>query len=79
MTNHTSMSSGEHPDQCITAQLIEGHYNSATEAVYSGLELLENEEQKLETLRTLIAEGKASGEAEYSYEKFMAELDKEFD
>jgi antitoxin ParD1/3/4 len=42
-----------------------------------GLRLLEREEQKLETLRHLIAEGRASGTAEYSYETFMAELDKE--
>lgn len=78
MAKNTSVSLGEHFDQFISAQLASGRYGSATEIVRAGLRLLENEEQKLETLRGLIAEGRASGEAEYSYESFMAELDKDF-
>ena len=75
MAKNTSVSLGEHFDQFIAAQLSKGRYGSATEVVRAGLRLLENEEQKLETLRHLIAEGRASGRAEYSYETFMAELD----
>ncbi len=78
MAKNTSVSLGEHFDQFIATKLVDGRYGSASEVVRAGLRLLETEEQKLETLRKLIAEGKASGEAEYSYEKFMAELDEEF-
>lgn len=77
MAKNTSVSLGDHFDQFIAAQLSTGRYGSATEVVRAGLRLLENEEQKLETLRQLIKEGRASGTAEYSYETFMAELDKD--
>jgi len=77
MAKNTSVSLGDHFDQFIASQLSTGRYGSATEVVRAALRLLENEEQKLETLRKLIAEGRASGTAEYSYESFMAELDKE--
>jgi antitoxin ParD1/3/4 len=75
MAKNTSVSLGEHFEQFIAAQLSRGRYGSATEVVRAGLRLLENEEQKLETLRQLIAEGRTSGTAEYSYEALMAELD----
>ena len=61
MAKNTSVSLGEHFDQFIATQLSKGRYGSATEVVRAGLRLLENEEQKLETLRYLIAEGRASG------------------
>jgi len=77
MAKNTSVSLGDHFDQFIATQLSTGRYGSATEVVRAALRLLENEEQKLETLRQLIAEGRASGTAEYSYESFMAELDQE--
>lgn len=79
MAKNTSVSLGDHFDQFIAAQLSTGRYGSATEVVRAGLRLLENQEQKLATLRHLIAEGRASGAAEYSYETFLAELDKELD
>ena len=78
MAKNTSVSLGDHFDQFIASQLSTGRYGSATEVVRAALRLLENEEQKLETLRQLIAEGRTSGTAEYSYENFMAELDNEF-
>ncbi len=77
MAKNTSVILGEHFEQCITAQLSKGRYGSATEIVRAGLRLLENEEQKIDTLRQLIAEGRASGTVEYSYETFMAEIDKD--
>ena len=77
MAKNTSMSLGAHFDDFIATQLETGRYGSATEVVRAGLRLLEDEEQKLKTLRGLIVEGKASGTAEYSYESFMHELDEE--
>lgn len=77
MAKNTSMSLGEHFDQFIAAQLQKGRYGSATEVVRAGLRLLETEEEKLDALRRLIDEGRKSGTAEYNYESFMAELDKD--
>ncbi|MEO5343064.1 MAG: type II toxin-antitoxin system ParD family antitoxin, partial [Gammaproteobacteria bacterium SHHR-1] len=51
MAKNTSVSLGDHFDQFIAAQLAKGRYSSTTEVVRAGLRLLENEEQKLETLR----------------------------
>ena len=78
MAKNTSVSLGDHFDQFISTRLTSGRYGSATEVVRAGLRLLETEEQKLETLRKMIAEGRASGTAEYSYESFMEELDNDF-
>ena len=79
MPKNTSVSLGDHFDGFIASQLAKGRYGSATEVVRAGLRLLENEEQKLEALRQMIADGKASGTADYDYESFMAELDEELD
>jgi len=78
MAKNTSVSLGEHFDQFIAAELEKGRYGSATEVVRAGLRLLETEEEKLDALRSLIDEGRKSGTAEYSYERFMAELDNDF-
>ena len=77
MAKNTGMGPGEHLDQFIAAQLQKGGCGSATETVRAGLRLLETEEDKLEALRRLIDEGRNSGTADYSYESFMAELDKD--
>lgn len=77
MAKNTSVSLGGHFDEFITKQVADGRYGSASEVIRAGLRKLEDEEQKLETLRALIKEGKASGVAEYSYEGLMKELDTE--
>lgn len=77
MAKNTSISLGSHFDQFIARQLADGRYASASEVIRAGLRKLEDENQKLETLRALIQEGIASGTAEYSYDDLMAELDDE--
>jgi antitoxin ParD1/3/4 len=77
MAKNTSVSLGDHFDEFISRQVTDGRYGSASEVIRAGLRKLEDEEQKLETLRALITEGKASGVAEYSYEGLMKELDNE--
>ena len=79
MAINTSVSLGDQFDKFIAEQLSTGRYGSATEVVRAALRLLENEEQKLQNLRQMIAEGRTSGTAEYSYESLMEELDKESD
>lgn len=77
MAKNTSVSLGDHFDRFIALQVSDGRYGSASEVIRAGLRMLENEERKLETLRSLVEEGRASGVAEYSYEGLMQELDDE--
>jgi len=77
MAKNTSVSLGKHFDQFIARQVADGRYGSASEVIRAGLRKLEDDSQKLETLRALIQEGIASGTAEYSYDGLMAELDNE--
>ncbi|MES9991633.1 MAG: type II toxin-antitoxin system ParD family antitoxin [Candidatus Thiodiazotropha sp.] len=77
MAKNTSVSLGNHFDEFIARQITAGRYGSASEVIRAGLRKLEDEEKKLETLRALIEEGKASGTADYSYESLMQELDDE--
>ena len=79
MPKNTSVSLGDHFDGFIATQIENGRYGSASEVIRAGLRILEDEERKLETLRSLIAEGKASGVADYSLESIMQELDDELD
>lgn len=77
MPKNTSITLGEHFDGFIAQQINEGRYASASEVVRAGLRLLENNEQKISTLRRMLEEGENSGTAEYSYESLMQELDDE--
>ncbi|MDA7686850.1 type II toxin-antitoxin system ParD family antitoxin [Pseudomonadales bacterium] len=77
MAKNTSITLGEHFEGFIASQVNTGRYGSVSEVVRAGLRKLEDEERKLETLRALIEEGRASGTAEYSYDSLMQELDDE--
>jgi len=76
MAKNTSISLGDHFEQFIARQVAEGRYGSASEVIRAGLRKLEDDNQKIETLRALIKEGIASGTAEYSYDGLMKELGK---
>lgn len=77
MPKNTSISLGEHFDRFIAKQITEGRYASTSEVVRAALRLLEDNEQKITTLRKLLEEGENSGTAEYSYEALMNEIDDE--
>jgi len=77
MPKNTSISLGEHFDRFIAQQITEGRYASTSEVVRAALRLLEDNEQKITTLRKLLEEGENSGTAEYSYEALMNEIDDE--
>ena len=76
MAKNTSISLGDHFDSFISNQLETGRYGSASEVVRAGLRLLEESENKLTALRRMLTEGEQSGMSDYSYESFIAELDK---
>ena len=77
MAKNTSITLGEHFDRFIAQQIAEGRYASASEVMRAALRLLEDNEQKIATLRKLLEDGENSGTAEYSYEALMNELDDE--
>lgn len=77
MPKNTSVSLGEHFEGFIASQIENGRYGSASEVIRAGLRILEDEERKLETLRSLIKEGRASGVADSNLESLMQELDDE--
>ncbi|TNC93225.1 MAG: type II toxin-antitoxin system ParD family antitoxin [Thalassolituus sp.] len=74
MAKNTSVTLGDHFDGFVAEQVQSGRYGSVSEVIRAGLRKLEDDEQKLQTLRTLIAEGKESGIADYSYTKLMQEM-----
>ena len=75
MPKNTSITLGEHFDGFISQQIAEGRYASTSEVIRAASRLLEDNEQKLATLRKLLKEGENSGTAEYNYEALMNELD----
>ncbi len=75
MVKNTSIALGEHFNGFISSQIKIGRFGSASEVVRAGLRLLENNEIKLETLRTMLTEGEKSGLTDYKYETFITELD----
>jgi antitoxin ParD1/3/4 len=77
MPKNTSITLGEHFDGFISQQITEGRYASTSEVVRAALRLLEDNEQKIATLRKLLEDGENSGTAEYSYEALMNEIDDE--
>ena len=61
MSRNTSVILGKQHDKFISAQIKKGRFASASEAMRAGLRLLEEQELKVEHLRTAIIKGEASG------------------
>lgn len=76
MPRNTSVTIGEHFSGFIDSKIKEGRFESVSEAVRAGLRLLEEDETKLEAIRTKLAVGEAQlDRGEFvDGEKFMAEL-----
>ena len=77
MPKNTSLSLGEHFDTFVAEQLNSGRYSSTSEVVRAGLRLLEDAETRLGTLRKMLQDGENSGVADYDYDSFIEELDRE--
>ena len=61
MNKNTSISLGSYFDQFIKSRISQGRYKNASEVVRAGLRLLEEEENKMVTLREAIQDGIDSG------------------
>ena len=65
----------EHSSDFVARQVASGKYQATSDVVRKGLELLEDEEAKLQALRAALIEGEQSGPGEiWDYEKFLAEM-----
>jgi antitoxin ParD1/3/4 len=62
MSRNTSVILGKEHDKFIAAQIKKGRFASASEVMRAGLRLLEEQELKIENLRTAIIRGEESGE-----------------
>jgi len=75
MGRNTSISLGNHFENFIESTVHKGRFNNASEVVRAGLRLLEDEENKIISLRKAIQEGIDSGIAEdFEPTKFLESL-----
>ncbi|MBP6611649.1 MAG: type II toxin-antitoxin system ParD family antitoxin [Paludibacter sp.] len=61
MNRNTSMSLGSYFDNFIQGRISQGRFKNASEVVRAGLRLLEEEENRILTLREAIRVGEESG------------------
>ena len=75
MGKNTSISLGNHFEDFIEESVSKGRFNNASEVVRAGLRLLEEEENKIISLRKAIQEGIDSGiETDFEPKKFLESL-----
>ena len=67
MNRNTSMSLGSYLDNFIQGRISQGRFNNASEVVRAGLRLLEEEENRIITLKEAIQLGEESGIASDCY------------
>ncbi len=74
MSKNTSVVLGKEHNRFIKSQLRKGRVGSASESVRAGLRLLEEQELKIERLRSALREGEASGEPSvFDMDSYIAE------
>ncbi len=64
MGKNTSVSLGNHFEDFVENSIQEGRYKNASEVIRAGLRLLEDEENRIQALKTAIQAGIHSGIAE---------------
>jgi antitoxin ParD1/3/4 len=60
MSKNTSISLGDHFESFISKKVVSGRYHSASEVIREGLRLMEQEEKKIEALRSALEKGENS-------------------
>ncbi|MCX6245135.1 MAG: type II toxin-antitoxin system ParD family antitoxin [Bacteroidetes bacterium] len=64
MSKNTSISLGDHFESFISKKVGSGRYHSASEVIRDGLRLLEQEERKVEAIKSALELGEKSGISE---------------
>ncbi|HEC25988.1 MAG TPA: type II toxin-antitoxin system ParD family antitoxin [Gammaproteobacteria bacterium] len=79
MARNTSVTLGEHFDEFVSEKIGEGRFQSVSEVVRAGLRKLEEDETKLQALRTRLQAGEDSLAIEdFDGTEFIAELHKKY-
>lgn len=75
MPRNTSVTLGDHFDDFVNRKIAEGRFHSVSEAVRAGLRKLEEDEFKLEALRSKLQAGEDSPLVEdFSPERFLSAM-----
>ena len=75
MGRNTSVSLGNYFENFVDGRISEGRYKNASEVIRAGLRLLEEEENKIKSLKQVIQEGVKSGIAKkFDPKKWMLNL-----
>ena len=75
MGRNTSVSLGNHFEDFVDDKISQGRFKNASEVIRAGLRLLEEEENKLQFLKTAVQEGIKSGIAKnFEPENHLASL-----
>ena len=61
MGRNTSVSLGNYFENFVDGRILEGRYQNASEVIRAGLRLLEEEENKIKSLKQAVQEGIESG------------------
>ena len=76
MTKNTSITLGDHFGAFVDAQVSSGRYASTSEVLRAGLRLLEEQEERLKSLRQALEAGEISGQPRrVTREEFLGSLD----
>ncbi|MES9857636.1 MAG: type II toxin-antitoxin system ParD family antitoxin [Sedimenticola sp.] len=79
MPRNTSVTLGDHFDSFVNAKIAQGRFQSVSEAVRAGLRRLEEDEIKLEALRSKLQAGEESPLVEaFSAQRFLAEMHEKY-
>ena len=65
MGRNTSVSLGNYFENFVDSKISAGRYKNASEVIRAGLRLLEEDENRIQILKTAIKEGLDSGIAKY--------------
>jgi len=77
MARNTSVTLGGHFEKFVAQEIKRGRFQSASEVVRAGLRKLEEDEAKLQALRTKLEEGENSGIVKnFDGERFLKNLHK---
>lgn len=77
MARNTSVTLGDHFEAFITSKIQQGRFQSVSEAVRAGLRKLEEDEARLDMLRTRLRAGEDSPVAEnFDSREFLEKLHK---
>ena len=77
MSRNTSVTLGEHFEEFVNSSISTGRYQTVSEVVRAGLRKLEDDERKLDALRSKLAHGERSPKVKnFSSDKFLNKMHK---